>query len=185
MNRMIMETRAMTRPTQNVKNVLARFSLGLLAIAALIPNMPVNRLRIHDGEAALCAAPVRSGAPFITEYEHSVQLSPVIDEYRIVQGRIWSWEERVQSHNAGLPFDAPKRGRFVMSPPWMIVRGGEIGMERIAYRIGSTEFGKNRWRLPPFDEIAAYEILPTRRVFIEASVVWLRDAEYAGFSRSR
>lgn len=175
----------MTRPTQSIKGILAKFFLIAIAAGALIPNLPVNYLRIHDGGATLYAAPVRSGAPFVTEYEHSVQLTPVIDEYRIVQGRIWSWEERVQSHNAGLPFDAPTRGRFVMSPPWMIVRGGEIGMERIAYRVGTAELGKNKWRLSPFDEIVAYEVLPSRRVFIEASGARLGDAACVGFSRSK
>ena len=175
----------MTNAAQGISTIVVKFILAMLATAVLIPNLPVNYLHIHDEKTTLYASPVPSDAPFITEYEHSVQLTPVIDEYRIGQGRIWSWEERVQSHNAGLPFDAPKRGRFIMAAPWMIVRGGGTGMERIAYRVGTAELGKNRWRLPPFDELAIYEILPSQRVFIEASIVRLGEAVSIGFSQSK
>lgn len=166
-----------------MKAASIRLLLLALTMAALLPNLPVNCLSIGDGRTTLFSAPVSLGAPFVTEYVHSVQLTPVIDEYRILQGRLWSWEERVQSHNAGLPYDAPPRGRFILAPPWMIVRGGGIGTERIVYRIGTAELGRNLWRLPPYEDIEAYAILPSARVFIETSVERLKDAMVRGFRR--
>jgi hypothetical protein len=51
--------------------------------------------------APLSEAPVfRGAAPlgqeFWTQYIHSVQRTPVLDCYRIVNGRVWSWREYTQ-----------------------------------------------------------------------------------------
>lgn len=151
----------------------------------LVPNIPVDYIGITDAsssETVVAASPMIGGNAFTTEYIHSVQLTPVIDEYRILQGRIWGWEERVQSHNAGLPFDAPKRGRFVMDPPWMIVRGDGINTDRIAYRVGTADLGNNKWFLPPFEEIKAYERFPSKRVFITSGIRRLASAPVIGLS---
>ena len=78
-----------------------------------------------------------------TQYLHSVQLTPVLDCYRIVNGHIWSWREYVQSHSAGLPFQKPPFGRFIMDAPWMIVEGGRQAWKRLALRVGNAELGRN------------------------------------------
>lgn len=78
---------------------------------------------------------------------HSVQLTPVIDVYRVQEGRIWAWREKIQSHNAGLPSLAPERGRFIYDAPWMIVEGGGASWERIHYRVGTETFGRNQIRV--------------------------------------
>jgi hypothetical protein len=83
------------------------------------------------------------GREFWTYYLHSVQHTPVLDCYRVVNGRIWSWREYIQSHNAGLPFQKPAFGRFVMDAPWMIVEGGRQAWERLALRVGNAELGRN------------------------------------------
>ncbi|GHV29934.1 hypothetical protein FACS1894167_09950 [Synergistales bacterium] len=122
-----------------------------------------------DGRVIL-SAPMRMGELFTAEYIHSVQLTPVVDEYAVLQGRIWGWRELTMSHNAGLPFAEPEHGRFVSDAPWMIIQGGRRAEERIAYRVGTSKFGRNVWLLPPFGEIWIHEKIPSRRVFIEASV---------------
>jgi hypothetical protein len=154
-----------------------RFLRAVICLALFIPCLNVNYLEIRHGDDVLLASPVSFGAPFSTSYIHSVQLTPVIDEYRILGRHIWSWEERVQSHNAGLPFDAPVYGRFIMNPPWMIVRGGRMSTAGIAYRVGTEIFGQNRWSLPPFEEIAAYKMYPGLRVDIVVTVKKLLGAK--------
>jgi hypothetical protein len=72
-----------------------------------------------------------------------VQLTPVEDIYRIVNGKIWSWQERVQSHNAGLPFSRPPFGRFRMEPPWMVIEGGRQSWKTILLRVGNAKLGRN------------------------------------------
>ena len=158
-----------------------RFFLAALCLLFFIPCMNVNYLSIRHGEEVLCAAPVSFGAPFETSYVHSVQLTPVIDEYRILGGRIWSWEERVQSHNAGLPFDAPQHGRFLVKSPWMIVQGGRVATTNIPYRVGTDSLGQNRWSLPPFAELLAYEAYPRYRVDIGISTERLFRAKVTGW----
>jgi hypothetical protein len=158
-----------------------RFFLAAICLALFTPCLNVNRLEIRCGDDVLLASPVSFGAPFTTSYIHSVQLTPVIDEYRILGGKIWIWEERAQSHNAGLPFDAPARGRLIMDSPWMIVQGGRVSMTGIAYRVGTNLLGQNRWFLPPFEEVAAYERYPGRRADIVVSVEKLLSAHVIGW----
>ncbi len=160
---------------------MRRFVLAVLCLAVFIPCMNVNYLAIRRGEELQLAAPISFGAPFETSYIHSVQLTPVIDEYRILGGQIWSWEERVQSHNAGLPFSAPEHGRFLVRSPWMIVQGGRVATTHIPYRVGTDTLGQNRWRLPPFEEIRAYEAYPRERVDIVVSVEKLFRAKVIGW----
>jgi len=78
-----------------------------------------------------------------TGYIHSVQRTPVLDVYRIIGGRIWSWREYTQSHNAGLPFQAPAFGRFRLHAPWMATEGGRQAWPRIVLRVGDAELGRN------------------------------------------
>jgi hypothetical protein len=96
-------------------------------------------------DAPLFAASAPLGQAFATDYIHSVQLTPVEDIYRIVNGKIWSWQERVQSHNAGLPFARPPFGRFRMDSPWMVVEGGRQAWDVIVLRVGDAKFGRNHF----------------------------------------
>jgi Uncharacterized conserved protein len=160
---------------------MLRRGILLCAGLLLLPNLPVNYLEIREGELLRFAAPLSAGTPFYTSIIHSVQLTPVVDDYRVVAGKLWTWEERVQSHNAGLPFDAPAHGSFVVDPPWMIVRGGRYVHEALAYRVGTEALGRNVWHLPPFPQIDAYAVLPSRRVVFSAGVRRLSDAPVVGF----
>lgn len=158
---------------------LAALAAAVICAAFLLPAWPVNYLEIttadEAGEVVLAAAVV-GGDSFVTTYIHSVQLSPVVDDYRVVGGKLWSWEERVLSHNAGLPFAAPEHGRFIFDPPWMIVQGGRHTFETILHRVGNERFGKNTWRLAPWSEIRIFELRPGKKMAIRASVRALKDA---------
>lgn len=159
--------------------IIARWIVALACLVYLLPAWPVNYFEIataDEEERVVLAGPTANGGSFVTSYIHSVQLSPVIDDYRIVGGTIWSWEERVQSHNAGLPFDAPEHGRFLSDPPWMIVQGGRHTFETIVLRIGDEHFGQNTWHLPPWEEIKIFAKYPGKRMAMRASVRALKDA---------
>jgi hypothetical protein len=127
-------------------------SCALLLLAALLH--PIDALVIRPAPSAATLDPIGCGWPlfaaaaplgqeFATEYIHSVQLTPVEDLYRIVDRKIWSWQERVQSHNAGLPFARPPFGRFRMEPPWMVIEGGRQSWETLILRVGNDELGRN------------------------------------------
>jgi hypothetical protein len=158
-----------------------RAAFVFLCGTLLLAELPVNYLSI-TGDGMSLASPVPSGASFTTTYVHSVEKTPVIDMYRIAGGKIWVWEEKVRSHNAGLPFDAPKHGSFIMDSGWMIIRGGRRSMESIAYRVGNAEIGRNTWNLPPYF-VSAYERYPSRRVFMKASVRKFKDAPLIGWQK--
>ncbi len=162
-----------------VYHIAARFAVALACLAFLLPNWPANYFEIataDEAERGVLAAPVANGDSFVTTYIHSLQLSPVVDDYRVVGGKVWSWEERVQSHNAGLPFDAPEHGRFLIDSPWMIVQGGRHIFESIVLRVGNERFGKNIWHLPPWGEVKIFERYPGKRMIMRASVRTLKDA---------
>jgi hypothetical protein len=124
---------------------LALSTLLLHPVDALVirfaPSAAANETSAREAPLFLAGAPL--GQEFATEYIHSVQLTPVEDIYRIVNGKIWSWQERVQSHNAGLPFARPPFGRFRMEAPWMVVEGGRQSWDAIVLRVGDAELGRN------------------------------------------
>ncbi|MDR3353831.1 MAG: DUF1850 domain-containing protein [Synergistaceae bacterium] len=158
-----------------------RVVTAILCGASFLAEMPVNCLSI-TGDGVNLSSPLPNGASFTTTYVHSVERTPVVDEYRIVGGSIWGWEERVKSHNAGLPFGAPEHGGFIVNNDWMIVRGGRRASEVIVYRVGNAEIGRNVWELPPF-RVNAFEEYPSRRVYIESSVRRFREAPFTGWSK--
>jgi hypothetical protein len=155
------------------------FLLCALALLAVFLH-PVDALMIRHAPSSagdkspgpLFAAGAPLGRQFTTEYLHSVQLTPVQDIYRIVNGRIWSWQERVQSHNAGLPFSRPPFGRFRMDHPWMVIEGGRQSWREIHLRVGNAELGRNlfTWgrESPP---IELYKRFPGRRLRLEVERV--------------
>jgi hypothetical protein len=166
----------------NVILALCRFSAkrkwshALLPCALALPAIllhPVDALVIRSSSGGESSEPLfAAGAPlgrqFTTEYLHSVQLTPVQDIYHIVNGRIWSWQERVRSHNAGLPFSRPPFGRFRMDGPWMVIEGGRQSWREIHLRVGDAELGRNlfSWgrESPP---TRLYERFPGRRLQLE------------------
>ena len=161
---------------------LCHIAAAVICLCLLYPRLPVNYLTITSQGRVLLASPMSNAGSFTSTYIHSVQLTPVIDDYRLSGGRIWSWEERVMSHNAGLPFEAPTNGRFLVDSPWLIVQGGRVDLGAIAYRVGNSEFGRNLWRVPPFKEIEAYKEYPSQRVLISSDVRELRDAAVIGIT---
>ena len=102
------------------------------------------------------------GRGYETRIIHSVQLTPVVDRYRILEGRIWGWQELVLSHNAGLPFSAPERGRFGFDAPWMVVEGGGALWSEIRYRVGTERLGKNAFYYPSAGAAELWRDVPGR-----------------------
>ena len=177
----VSENRMATSKNRKIFPMIIRAVLLVCCCIVLIPNMPVNCLELSSGGEVLFAAPLSMGTSFTTVYIHSVQLTPVVDEYKIVKGKIWGWEERIKSHNAGLPFSAPPNGRFLVEPSWMIVQGGRLVQDRIVYRVGDEKLGRNTWSLPPFEMVKIYEAIPWKRVFIDASIKKLSEAPLIGW----
>ncbi|MDR1510238.1 MAG: DUF1850 domain-containing protein [Synergistaceae bacterium] len=161
----------------------AIFRILVIVICGMIfaPYLPVNYFTITERGRTIFSCPVPNAYPFVTTYIHSLQLTPVKDDYRFVNGKIWTWEEWTQSHNAGLPSVTPPHAVLVLSPPWMINRGGRFVHDVINYRIGNERFGRNTWLLRPWNEIKIFEKYPSYRVVMEASAAPLKDARTAGF----
>ena len=155
-----------------------KWRLALLLCVFALPALllrPVDALVIRfapgtggeasEARAALFVAGAPLGQEFSTEYIHSVQLTPVQDIYRIVNGRIWPWQERVMSHNAGLPFARPPFGRFRADPPWMVFEGGRQSLESIFLRVGNAELGRNVFSYgSKAPHTALYENFPGKRL---------------------
>jgi hypothetical protein len=169
----------------------AKRKFALLSVFFLLALLwrPVDVLVLRLAPAPQQATPAseppvfRGAAPLgqelWTQYLHSVQLTPVLDCYRIVNGRVWAWREYVQSHNAGLPFQKPACGRFVMDSPWMILEGGRQSWERIVLRVGSAELGRNAFafcRGLPDVWIPLYESHSGKRLLIEVARLPLLSA---------
>jgi hypothetical protein len=163
------------------------FKIALKAILALacasifFPSLPVNYFAVSHRGKIILASPIPNAYPFFTTYIHSLQLTPVIDDYRFVNGRIWGWEEWTQSHNAGLPSVPLPHSKFIMHSPWMIYRGGRYAANIVNYRIGDAKFGRNVWRLDPWNAINIFEIYPKFSMAFRASIVPFRNAPIEGF----
>jgi hypothetical protein len=147
--------------------------------------MPVNYFTVTGRGELLFSCPVPNGYSFTTVYTHSLQLTPVKDDYRFVGGKIWGWEEWTQSHNAGLPSALSPGMKVIVSPPWMINRGGRVAHDIIYYRVGSRVFGQNLWFFEPWGEIKIFEKYPSYRMELRTSPAPLKDAELFGFDTIR
>lgn len=122
---------------------------------------PVYNLNISTGDGKdLFSYPISSRQKITTGYIHSVQLTPVEDDYRILDNMVWLWEERVVSHNAGLPTEAPRNGSFFSDRDWMYVRGGRYHWNRVHFRVGNDELGRNWMQIKPFQRSQLYELYP-------------------------
>ena len=157
-----------------------RVLLVLLCMAIFVPSMPVNYFTVTGRGEVLYSCPMPNGYKFVTTYIHSLERTPVLDDYRFVSGQIWGWEEWTKSLNAGLPSAMSTGFKFVASDSWMITRGGRRS-GAINYRVGTDVFGRNKWRLEPWDEINIFEKYPKFRLSFEATVVPFRLAAITGF----
>ncbi len=154
------------------KKKLQRFLLPgfLLAGAVYFCFVPfsvfVLKERGQNG-AVLLSENLGLSQPLVTRYIHSVEKTPVEDEYYASSGKLWQWEERVRSHNAGLPFLQRPRTRFFQDPFWMHFRGGGVGYSSICLRIGTEEFGRNQLDLPEVFSWNLYALFPGKSVILE------------------
>ena len=90
-------------------------------------------------------------------------------EYAAADGRIWPWQERVKSSNAGMPSLKPERGLYINSPEWLIFQGGRTASEQFFLRVGNSKFGRNRLMIPPFGETSLFELYPGKRIAVAAA----------------
>lgn len=134
-------------------------------------------VRDDTGELVF-AAPAANGNRFTTRYIHSVERSPVEDEYRIASGEIWMWEERVRSSNAGLPSAKPAKGRFIDTGNWLIYQGGRNSVKEYFYRIGNQHFGLNQVDFAPYGLCDFYKIFKGERLCVGVKIENLIFAEY-------
>ncbi|MDR1649799.1 MAG: DUF1850 domain-containing protein [Synergistaceae bacterium] len=134
---------------------------GAAALVLFFLSVPANIVEFTDeaGNVVL-SFPVYLGNSFSTEYIHSVQLCPVIDEYYVTGGKIWLWEERTQATNAGLPTEAPRLGRFAHETPWYRYIGGRRAFKSIRLRVGDARMGRNALTLPSGERVLLYERYP-------------------------
>lgn len=151
---------------------------NLINIALVLVTLPllftfslagwrVDYFQIFDGNDVLVfSAPAANGNKFTTRYIHSVERTPVEDEYRIVGGRIWMWEERVRSSNAGLPSVKPVRGRFINTGEWFIYQGGRHSFSEYYYRVGNQFLGLNQADFDPFGRSNFYDIFKGERMLV-------------------
>lgn len=149
---------------------MGRIALWLVCALLALCLWPVDVLHIttdnpmrKDG-GLIYSSPALPGFAYATRILHSVQLSPVEDYYYVAQGRIWAWQERIMSHNAGLPSLPPERGRFLFDPPWMILEGTHAAWEEIIYRVGTDDLGKNELHLPGTGWLALAHFYPGARL---------------------
>ncbi|MDN5367936.1 MAG: hypothetical protein PWP05_651 [Thermovirga sp.] len=127
-----------------IKSLKIMFWVALIStVLVFFIFVPIPSVKILVGDRVWFKVPVALGGKFETLYEHSVQKTPVIDEYVISCGRIWQWQERVKSHNAGLPFEVPRNGKFLATNGWFYFRGGRWNWNRFFLRVGNDILGKN------------------------------------------
>ena len=167
----------------NRKAFAALFILLTLPAAffAAAQGWRTDNLSILDKAGKIIfSAPVPFGFRFTTSYIHSVERTPVEDEYALCGGRLWVWQERVKSSNAGMPCLKPEHGLYISTPEWMIFQGGRESWERFFLRVGNVEFGRNKLRMPPFGETELFKRLPEERLTIAASADAIANSRTTG-----
>lgn len=141
-------------------------SLPVLFLISLA-GWRVDVFQILDGGADIVfQSPASLGHKFTTRYIHSVELTPVEDEYHVVGGKLWAWEERVRSSKAGMPSLRPRNGRYLETSEWMIYQGGRVSWHEYYYRIGNDVLGQNQVVWEPFGRRNFYEIFTGRRLTV-------------------
>lgn len=169
----------MDKVTKKLFKVLGGLSLVFLLLG------PVDVLEISghgEGTMPLLRRVCPLGDALVTVYIHSVQKTPVEDEYLLRDGRLLQWEERFVSHNAGLPVDVPPNARFFVTRDWMVIRGGRTALDRLVYRVGTEDLGRNVLVFSDGRQWPLYEICPGRRlifrVFEKNLLFGLTGAKY-------
>ena len=147
------------------KRILVVFFLSFILFILTVPSYYL-KISLEWGEEACCKS-LPPGLPFILRFIHSVEQTPVEGEYMVAGGRIRQWEERVRSHNAGLPAEAPLNGRFIPGKDWMAVRGGGASFISIRYRVGDSILGRNMLIIDG-EEIELFRLYPGRILLIRA-----------------
>jgi hypothetical protein len=148
------------------KAIILTISLPLLFLIAL-SGWRIDVFEItDDGGDIIFSSPMAMGQSVTTRYIHSVELTPVEDEYIVLGGRLWMWEERVRSSNAGLPSIKPKYGRFVETPQWFIYQGGRANVKEYYYRVGDSRFGLNQIWFEPVGKKKLYEEFKGERLTV-------------------
>lgn len=143
---------------------------ALILSAAAVAGWRVDELMLTDDRAGriVFSLPAPNGYRFTTGYTHSVELTPVEDEYAVAGGALWNWQERVKSSNAGMPSIAPEHGRYINTEEWLIFQGGRRPSKRFYLRVGNEKFGRNWIELPPYGRAELYKIVPGVRLAIAA-----------------
>ncbi len=160
------------------------FSLLAAAFSIAAIGWRVDSLvLLDDSQRVLFSTPVALGQRFTTTYIHSVELTPVEDEYIVTGGKIWTWQERVKSSNAGMPSLMPENGRYIKTDEWMIFQGGRQSWDRYYLRVGNSTFGLNRLTLPPFGTVSLFEIFPGKRLTFAIKSGSLLFAKRCGIKR--
>ena len=141
--------------------ILAAIVMLPLLFAAALAGWRVDFFQVYDKGGSLpFSSPAAVGHKFFTRYIHSVELTPVEDDYIVVDGRLWSWEERVRSSKAGMPSMVPTQGKFFENSEWMTYQGGRISWNKYYYRVGDKHFGLNQAAFEPFGRKNFYLIFP-------------------------
>lgn len=142
---------------------------ALVFAAASVAGWRADSLTLlrRDG-SALFELPVPNGYRFATGYTHSVELTPVEDEYAVAGCAVWGWRERVKSSNAGMPSIAPKHGKYINTEEWLVFQGGRTPWRRFYLRVGDERFGRNWIELPPYGRARLYKISPGERLTVTA-----------------
>ena len=144
------------------------YALGAaLCLALALPGRPLDLLCLQ-GQGSEVQLPLPLGRSFTTRYEHSVERTPVDDVYYISKGRIGQWRTRTRSHNAGLPWQAPAQGRFVVEAPWLVLEGGRRSWEDIHLRVGDAFYGRNELFLGESLRLELHTQFPGQRLRLVA-----------------
>ena len=147
--------------------------LAFLALIAAIPAVlfwPVDALIVQDdGGHIVLREAMPLGREFATRYIHSLELSPVEDEYVARDHLIRQWRSRVQSHNAGMPSLKPDRGRMYTDPPWIVFEGALISLPDFTLRVGNETLGQNHLRIGMRPWQPLYPAFAGRRLHFSAS----------------
>jgi hypothetical protein len=150
------------------RSLFVLFFLFLLSLGTALYGWPATVLEIRLGNGnILFREPVPEGWAFTSRIVHSLERTPVEDEYRLVGGRIWQWQERFRSNNAGLPTVVPSNGRFLSSSEWFILRGGRNRWQCLDYRVGTSSLGRNVLTLEGYGAVALFERLEGERIQIK------------------
>lgn len=126
--------------------------------------VPMPKVSLSGGGGLLnIVKTVPLGTSWETRYIHSLELTEVEDLYLFVDNKIWLWEERVKSHNAGLPTEASRCGFFLTDKKWMRFFGGRFSARHQTIRVGDEFIGKNQFRFPPGEWLSVFRICPRSR----------------------